>query len=138
MGRSDTVSACLHSVCAEPGRAASSACAGRRASAALARAQARGAREWALPENFQLRFESEAAELFVGGVYVRLFLRDPRFPLRSPKARGPTWCSTRLCVLGGCATCNLPYVYALTVLTAPQRIDVPAALRSIQRPPPPH
>lgn len=49
--------------------------------------QARGRREWALPEDFQLRFESEAAELFVGGVYVRLFLRDPRFPLRSPKVR---------------------------------------------------
>lgn len=50
-------------------------------------AQARGKREWALPEDFQLRFENEAAELFVGGVYVRLFLRDPRFPLRSPKVR---------------------------------------------------
>lgn len=49
--------------------------------------QARGKREWALPEDFQLRFENEAAELFVGGVYVRLFLRDPRFPLRSPKVR---------------------------------------------------
>ncbi|KAK9822709.1 hypothetical protein WJX81_005943 [Elliptochloris bilobata] len=47
--------------------------------------QARGRREWALPEDFQLRFENEAAELFVGGVYVRMFLRDSRFPLRSPK-----------------------------------------------------
>jgi len=125
MGRSDTASACLHSVCAEPGRAASSAWTGRRASAALARAQARGAREWALPENFQLRFESEAAELFVGGVYVRLFLRDPRFPLRSPKARGPTRVCTRPSVL----RCAQPVPCA----RAP-RLDGPSPNRRAQLP----
>jgi hypothetical protein len=53
----------------------------------LCRAQAHGQRDWALPEGFRLAFEGEAAELFVGGVYVRLFLKNPAFPLRHPKAR---------------------------------------------------
>ena len=49
--------------------------------------QAHGQRDWALPEGFRIQFEGEAAELFVGGVYVRLFLKNPQFPLRHPKAR---------------------------------------------------
>lgn len=49
--------------------------------------QAHGQRDWALPEGFRIQFEGEAAELFVGGVYVRLFLKNPQFPLRDPKAR---------------------------------------------------
>jgi len=47
--------------------------------------QAQGKRDWALPEGFKIQFEGEQAELFVGGVYVRLFLKNPQFPLRHPK-----------------------------------------------------
>ena len=51
--------------------------------------QAQGTRDWALPEGFRIQFEGEQAELFVGGVYVRLFLKNPQFPLRHPKVRPP-------------------------------------------------
>ena len=33
-----------------------------------------------------MHFEGLTAELFIGGVYVRLFLKNPSFPLRAPKA----------------------------------------------------
>lgn len=48
--------------------------------------QACGAKEWALPEGFRVQFEGLAGELYIGGVYVRLFLKNPSFPLRNPKA----------------------------------------------------
>ncbi|KAK9807966.1 hypothetical protein WJX73_008492 [Symbiochloris irregularis] len=55
--------------------------------AAAARiSQARGELQWTLPEGHQLQFEALANEMYVGGVYVRLFLKNPTFPLRSPKA----------------------------------------------------
>jgi DnaJ family protein C protein 13 len=38
--------------------------------------------EWQLPEGFRLQYQELAGELAVGGVYVRLFLKDPRYPLR--------------------------------------------------------
>ena len=49
--------------------------------------QAQGRRDWALPEGFKIQFEGEQAELFIGGVYVRLFLKNPQFPLRHPKVK---------------------------------------------------
>ncbi len=49
--------------------------------------QAQGRRDWSLPEGFRIQFEGEQAELFIGGVYVRLFLKNPQFPLRHPKVR---------------------------------------------------
>ena len=51
--------------------------------------QAHGRRDWSLPEGFRIQFEGEQAELFVGGVYVRLFLKNPQFPLRHPKVLTP-------------------------------------------------
>ena len=48
--------------------------------------QAQGKLEWSLPEDFQMQFEGLTGELFIGGVYVRLFLKNPSFPLRAPKA----------------------------------------------------
>ena len=47
--------------------------------------QAQGRRDWSLPEGFRIQFEGEQAELFIGGVYVRLFLKNPQFLLRDPK-----------------------------------------------------
>jgi DnaJ family protein C protein 13 len=45
--------------------------------------QAAGQLEWSLPEGYSLRQEGGAQEeLFVGGVYVRLFLKNPQYPLR--------------------------------------------------------
>lgn len=52
-------------------------------------AQAGGRLEWALPEGFRIQFEGEQAELFIGGVYVRHFLKNSQFPLRHPKVRRP-------------------------------------------------
>lgn len=43
---------------------------------------ATGVLEWQLPDSYQLRFHELAEELAVGGVYVHLYLKDPRFPLR--------------------------------------------------------
>ncbi|KAK9809260.1 hypothetical protein WJX72_012293 [[Myrmecia] bisecta] len=54
--------------------------------AAARKAQAAsGRRDWALPEGYQMHFEGLQNELFVGGVYVRLFLKNPQFPLRNLK-----------------------------------------------------
>ena len=48
-------------------------------------AQARGQLQWGLPDGYQLQFDTLANELYIGGVYVRLFLKNPKFPLRAPK-----------------------------------------------------
>lgn len=40
---------------------------------------------WSPPEDFRVHHEGLNAESFVGGVYVRLFLKNPGFPLRQPK-----------------------------------------------------
>lgn len=37
-----------------------------------------------LPEGFVLKHAAVDRELIVGGVYVRLFMKDPRYPLRDP------------------------------------------------------
>lgn len=47
--------------------------------------QAQGPFEWALPADFSIVFDSLKSELYIGGVYVRLFLKNPSFPLRAPK-----------------------------------------------------
>lgn len=37
-----------------------------------------------MPEGSAIQFEELKDELFLGGVYVRLFLANPHFPLRQP------------------------------------------------------
>jgi hypothetical protein len=49
-------------------------------------AQAGGSWEWRLPDSFRMEHQGLQDELYVGGVYVRFFLKDPHFPLRDPKA----------------------------------------------------
>lgn len=56
--------------------------------------QAQGALQWALPDGYKLQFEALANELYIGGVYVRLFLKNPTFPLHAPKVGRPAACST--------------------------------------------
>ena len=46
--------------------------------------QAAGQKDWALPEGHHMQVEGDS-ELFVGGVHVHIFLKDPHFPLRNPK-----------------------------------------------------
>lgn len=46
--------------------------------------QAGGARDWGLPESHVLQVEGDR-ELYVGGVHVHVFLKEPNFPLRNPK-----------------------------------------------------
>ncbi|KAK9915634.1 hypothetical protein WJX75_001835 [Coccomyxa subellipsoidea] len=53
--------------------------------ASARRSQAGGRLDWVPPEGFRIQFEGEQAELFIGGVYVRLFLKNSQFPLRHPK-----------------------------------------------------
>ena len=45
---------------------------------------ASGRPEWALLEGSAIHFDELKDELFLGGVYVRLFLANPQFPLRQP------------------------------------------------------
>lgn len=45
---------------------------------------AAGAYDWSLPPGYKLRYGRLRGELFVGGVYVRLFLKSPRFAVRDP------------------------------------------------------
>jgi DnaJ homolog subfamily C member 13 len=64
---------------------ASEAAAEAAAFAAAARAQhAAGRFEWAPPPGYRLQYGRLRGELFVGGVYVRLFLKSPRFAVRDP------------------------------------------------------
>ena len=44
--------------------------------------------DWGLPESQQTQVEGDR-ELFVGGVHVHIFLKDPHFPLRNPKVTPP-------------------------------------------------
>lgn len=41
---------------------------------------------WGLPDTYRVQYPELQGEILLGGVYVRLFLRDPKFPLRQPKA----------------------------------------------------
>jgi DnaJ family protein C protein 13 len=64
---------------------ASEAAAEAAAFASAVRAQhAGGAFDWAPPQGYRLRPSRLRGELFVGGVYVRLFLKSPKFPVRDP------------------------------------------------------
>ena len=40
---------------------------------------------WSMPATFRVQYSVTEGELRVGGVYVRLFLKEPTFPLRDPK-----------------------------------------------------
>jgi len=40
---------------------------------------------WTLPAGFRVRYSTCEGELRCGGVYVRVFLKEPTFPLRDPK-----------------------------------------------------
>ncbi|KAK9868448.1 hypothetical protein WJX84_004951 [Apatococcus fuscideae] len=53
-------------------------------SAARTQQVASGRPEWALLEGSAIHFDELKDELFLGGVYVRLFLANPQFPLRQP------------------------------------------------------
>ena len=41
--------------------------------------------EWTLPDSFLISYEAIDQELYVGGVFIRLFLKSPKFNLRAPK-----------------------------------------------------
>lgn len=41
--------------------------------------------EFTIPRSFHMNYPELKQELFVGGIYIRLFLKDPKFPLRDPK-----------------------------------------------------
>ena len=47
--------------------------------------QAQGNLDWSLPESFHLHFEGLEGELYVGGVYLRRFLKQPGYALSAPK-----------------------------------------------------
>lgn len=59
--------------------------------------QAKGGKEWVLPEGFCLEFDALRGELMVGGVYVRLFMKKPQFPLRNPKVRSSSEAAAPAC-----------------------------------------
>lgn len=40
---------------------------------------------WKLPPTYRVRYTLHRGELVVGGVFVRLFLKEPTFPLRNPR-----------------------------------------------------
>jgi DnaJ homolog subfamily C member 13 len=40
---------------------------------------------WSLAEDFKLRYPSLETELFVGGVFIRNYLKDPKYALREPR-----------------------------------------------------
>lgn len=38
-----------------------------------------------MPATFRIVYKPMKGELLVGGVYVRLFIKEPTFPLRNPR-----------------------------------------------------
>jgi hypothetical protein len=49
------------------------------------RPQAAGEPSFALPAGYAFAYPRLAGELYVGGVYVRLFLKTPKFAIRNPR-----------------------------------------------------
>lgn len=41
--------------------------------------------DWSLPSDFNLEHDELRGELYIGGVYVRLFMKNPKAALRRPK-----------------------------------------------------
>uniref|UniRef100_A0A7S2T2D5 J domain-containing protein n=1 Tax=Chloropicon primus TaxID=1764295 RepID=A0A7S2T2D5_9CHLO len=56
-----------------------------RLKALAAKAQMNGTLNIPLKDEYKFHFQELDNEIFVGGVYVRLFMKQPEFPLRNPK-----------------------------------------------------
>ena len=52
---------------------------------------------WTMPATFRIRYKALEGELKVAGVYVRLFLKEPTFPLRNPQVRPAALCFECAC-----------------------------------------
>lgn len=71
--------------CMWDGRMAAQAAAEVASLAAAVRQQhASGSFDWSPPTGYQLEFDSLRGEVYVGGVYVRLFLKNPKYAVRDP------------------------------------------------------
>jgi DnaJ family protein C protein 13 len=53
--------------------------------ATIRQQHAAGKAEWALAPGAAIRYAKLAGEVYVGGVYVRLFMKNPRYAIRDPK-----------------------------------------------------
>ena len=81
---------CLQTVetpeCMWDGRMASQAAAEvTTLSASIRKQHASGSFNWELPPGYSMRYDKLRGEVYVGGVYVRLFLKNPRYGIRDPK-----------------------------------------------------
>jgi DnaJ family protein C protein 13 len=52
--------------------------------AAIRKQHAAHSFDWAPPASYQLQYDSLRGEVYVGGVYVRLFLKNPKYAVRDP------------------------------------------------------
>lgn len=52
--------------------------------AAVRQQHAGGTYDWSPPPGYQLEYDSLRGEVYVGGVYVRLFLKNPKYAVRDP------------------------------------------------------
>lgn len=52
--------------------------------AAVRQQHAGGSYDWSPPTGYQLEYDSLRGEVYVGGVYVRLFLKNPKYAVRDP------------------------------------------------------
>ncbi|WIA30400.1 hypothetical protein OEZ86_000485 [Tetradesmus obliquus] len=52
--------------------------------AAIRKQHAAHSFDWSPPASYQLQYDSLRGEVYVGGVYVRLFLKDPKYAVRDP------------------------------------------------------
>lgn len=52
---------------------------------------------WTMPATFRIRYKALEGELKVAGVYVRLFLKEPTYPLRNPQVRVLRWWAGLVC-----------------------------------------
>jgi DnaJ family protein C protein 13 len=52
--------------------------------AAIRKQHAAHSYDWSPPASYQLQYDSLRGEVYVGGVYVRLFLKNPKYAVRDP------------------------------------------------------
>ena len=47
--------------------------------------QAQGILDWSIPADFSVKFQGLESQLYIGGVYINQYLKNPGYPLRDPR-----------------------------------------------------
>ncbi len=84
--------------------------------------------DWTPGDSYSLTYEGLGDEMFVGGVYVRLFLKMPGYPLKNPQAFLEGLLERYTKVILAEATTGLPSSLSTSSLDKEKSVDVDAAV----------